>query len=94
MNPYASAPWTRCRRARVMVDDMGQGHARENEQADGPEDGAAEQARREASALVIIGGVTRYPSPRTVSMNDAPSFRRSRAMKTSTVFESRSRSCA
>lgn len=36
----------------------------------------------------------RYPSPRTVSIVEAPSFRRRRAMNTSTVFKSRSKVCA
>src|SRR5215471_1520254 len=61
-----------------------------SKQANGPEYGAKQDASFEGNESHWI----RYPRPRTVSMNEMPSLRRRRAMNTSTVFESRSRSCA
>jgi hypothetical protein len=56
-----------------------------------PDDGAGHEAGPERALHSLP---MRYPSPRTVSIIEAPSFRRSRAMNTSTVFESRSKVCA
>ena len=65
--------------------------ARDHEEPQRPEGGAEQQARAERELRSHRSPSTmRYPRPRTVSMTVAPSFRRSLAMKTSTVFESRS----
>ena len=63
---------------------------REQDESDRPQSGAEQDPcpQREHHAPI------RYPRPRTVSISDGPSFRRSRATNTSTVFESRSKSCA
>lgn len=65
----------------------------EREQSERPEDGSDGHSGAErgwpAHSVPI-----RYPRPRAVSMTAAPSLRRRRATNTSTVFESRSKSCA
>jgi hypothetical protein len=63
----------------------------DGEQAERPEHRAHDHAAAERLHDAGPSGSMRYPRPRTVSMSDAPSFRRSRPTKTSTVFESRSR---
>src|SRR5262249_6154290 len=70
---------------------------REEQQSARPEDRADDELRAQRTESHQRSPSSRewmrYPSPRTVSMSDAPSLRRSRATKTSTVFESRSKSC-
>ena len=77
----------------VMQHDRGGECHRADEQPDRPENGAGQDARTEGDRARHGAVPMRYPSPRTVSISDAPSLRRRRAMNTSTVFESRSKAC-
>ena len=66
-------------------DDRGDG-----DEAERPQDGAQQKPAAQGAHVGASSAATRYPRPRTVSMTPVPSFRRSRATKTSMVFESRS----
>src|SRR5207253_1026565 len=65
----------------------------DREEPEGPENRPEQHAAAQRSHS---GGASRirYPKPRTVSIDDAPSLRRNRATNTSTVLESRSASRA
>ena len=87
----------------VRVDDrhrphrgraQGQQDRDDGEEAERPEHGPHHHAAPQRAQRHQPSASIRYPSPRTVSMKVPPSFRLRRAMKTSTVFESRSALCA
>ena len=74
--PVGERPMDTDRGGGMVVDGVGQRHAHKNKQADRPEHGATEQTAAKGVATHDRGGgERRYPSPRTVSMNEAPSFR-------------------
>src|SRR5262249_16507028 len=60
-------------------------------QPESPEKRANNDAPAKGPQQVHDSALMRYPNPRTGSMQEKPSFRRRRAINTSTVFESRSK---
>src|SRR5436190_1610350 len=72
------------------ADEQKRDHVRDGGHRQHPDERAEEETCAEGGHYEAI----RYPRPRTVSMMPAPTLRRRRAMKTSTVLESRLKSCA
>ncbi len=80
------------RELRMIPGDLEQQGSDRDKHRGHPDERSDEEARAERALHDSVP--MRYPSPRTVSIVEAPSFRRRRAMNTSTVFESRSNVCA
>jgi hypothetical protein len=73
---------------RKMLEHLRDEDERQQHQSDRPQSGPEQDTYPERQHH----WPNRYPKPRTVSTISAPSFRRTRATNTSTVFESRSMS--